>query len=435
MWCGTISLTDLHGILPVEKVQKDSEMKAPQDVHSLYEHAVLSSLDQNLLLQAIQSLLHSSRLELVAHPDGGQLLEYISQEADVHVISSDEPPSDEDGLQSEQEEESPIVRRRAKVAKTRHVLDSDDETGGAPLESQGESPARPKAQRTDETIVCVNLTSPTRGSPDRAVHSYSYSVGMKQDGKRDMENSQAADDRSCVICHDPIGTNGGRAIMPCPKGKALEVSRAKHEFCIGCITDWAKSSEKCPLCREQFGRNSIIHQDTNGKQSCISLPPLERNDMHVEDEEQDEGECVMCDMRGFLIICDVCDRDYCLSCSGLHHPHNVPEGQWICRQCRRDTSSAQASARSGGDRRQALADAAARDGEGNGHRRRVAVGASGEGSSRAEAASIRQDARQARNVVRQRAGRYRDLEQGMGYGARSGSQWGVDDCNRPHVLT
>ena len=300
------------------------------------------------------------------------------ESVEVHWISSDE----EDLLQ---DEESPVIRRKAKRAKSRHVLDSDDDEMDMGTCKGGDSRTYPEARRTDETLVSVDPTSPARESLKLArcaVDSCGTASAWTLEGDvaPDWEGAKAADVRSCAICTEAVGTNGGLAIMPCPKGKAIQASRQKHEFCIGCIVDWAKASDKCPLCREQFGRNAIIRQDGNGKQSCISLPPLQRSAVDEdEDEEQDEGECVVCDTRGFLIICDHCNRDYCLSCSGLNYPHNVPDGQWICRQCRRDGPGAFGRAAEEGSR---------------------------EGDLRA-----RRDRREERRAS-SRGNRFRDLEQG-----------------------
>jgi predicted amidophosphoribosyltransferase len=74
-----------------------------------------------------------------------------------------------------------------------------------------------------------------------------------------------------VICHDAVGSNAGLAIMPCPSGKRFENCKKKHEFCLGCIKDWAKSNDTCPLCREKFERNAIIHQVCTEKEHAVSI--------------------------------------------------------------------------------------------------------------------------------------------------------------------
>ena len=57
-------------------------MAPPKDYekHSLYTNTTLMALDNELLLNAINRLIHSSRLKLVVHPKGGQCLLYVSEE-------------------------------------------------------------------------------------------------------------------------------------------------------------------------------------------------------------------------------------------------------------------------------------------------------------------------------------------------------------------
>jgi hypothetical protein len=142
-------------------------------------------------------------------------------------------------------------------------------------------------------------------------------------------------------------------------------------------------------------------QEANGKQTCVWLPPLERSEMHdEEDEDLDEGECVLCDMRGFLVICELCNQDYCLDCSGLQNQHNVPDGPWYCNQCRPGSSTQ--------------------------HRRRGSASASGNGRGWASAPrgrgagegalggahEVRRDSRERRSAGSRAGGSHEQLEHG-----------------------
>ncbi len=62
--------------------QEDPNRAAPKEYeqNSLYNNPQLNSLPKDLLVQAVNSLLQSSRLKLVEHPRGGQCLQYVSEE-------------------------------------------------------------------------------------------------------------------------------------------------------------------------------------------------------------------------------------------------------------------------------------------------------------------------------------------------------------------
>ena len=132
-------------------------------------------------------------------------------------------------------------------------------------------------------------------------------------------------------------------------GKRTHARAQVYTYSRAHCLQWAETHDTCPLCKAQFGRNAIIHQDAEGKQQCISLPPLCRDNMQQEDDEEDsdDGQCSLCEMRGYLIICDGCNQDFCLECSELGSSMNVPQGQWFCRRCnRRRVSSTSAAAAS-----------------------------------------------------------------------------------------
>jgi hypothetical protein len=48
----------------------------------------------------------------------------------------------------------------------------------------------------------------------------------------------------------------------------------------------------------------------------------------------DEGDCCVCRVGGFLVSCDGgCNRDFCMGCSGIGNPGNLPRGPWLCTDC------------------------------------------------------------------------------------------------------
>ena len=154
------------------------------------------------------------------------------------------------------------MARRAKRRRT--VLDSDDD-------------------HPSSTEVLRDLTE----DPGSVQTQPSEATGQDEENM-DMDN--------CVICLNPVGTEGGLAIMPCPTGKASEMYKKKHQFCTNCIVDWAKNNETCPLCKAKFGRTQLISQDSRGVRRCITLAEVNRvEEDEDDDDEAEQGQCTVCD--------------------------------------------------------------------------------------------------------------------------------------------
>ena len=54
----------------------------------------------------------------------------------------------------------------------------------------------------------------------------------------------AADDKLCIICHEPL--NNGEKLFSCG-------CQSGHEYHEDCIKEWMKRTNECPLCRESGG--------------------------------------------------------------------------------------------------------------------------------------------------------------------------------------
>ena len=145
-------------------------------------------------------------------------------------------------------------------------------------------------------------------------------------------NSASSEDakisqNSCMICVEPIIDKTLRGKLPCDHS----------EFCWSCILDWARITNKCPLCNSRF---SILKQ-------CSGDSSLVFNIISVSDKDQAK-ECDLGDLEivcencrngedeDQLLLCDSCDRGYHIYCIGLAH---IPELEsWFCVRCIRKQS-------------------------------------------------------------------------------------------------
>jgi len=60
--------------------------------------------------------------------------------------------------------------------------------------------------------------------------------------KRSLPKLAARD--SCAICMEEFGDM--------PKAQLCEINRCGHVFCKGCIHQWLRRSDACPLCKQEI---------------------------------------------------------------------------------------------------------------------------------------------------------------------------------------
>ena len=122
-----------------------------------------------------------------------------------------------------------------------------------------ESPIVLKVTRVEDPKWSMDLTNTTPRSMEIVSGSGGEGSGRRSEGGEGAGRGEDETEEQCSICQETIGTQGGLAIMPCPKGKAYETFRKKHQFCLDCIKGWAGLSESCPLCKAHFSRNEIMY--------------------------------------------------------------------------------------------------------------------------------------------------------------------------------
>jgi len=143
--------------------------------------------------------------------------------------------------------------------------------------------------------------------------------------KDQMTSDDSQEQRSCPICLNEISQED-EALLKC-----------NHRFCSKCIQDWAKVTNKCPLCKSEFAQIEIF---LNGK--FMKAIPVETKILQPEDFEpyleEYEDQCVQCqssDDAPSLLLCDSCDQGYHMYClrPSLRY---IPTDNWYCPECVRD---------------------------------------------------------------------------------------------------
>lgn len=161
------------------------------------------------------------------------------------------------------------------------------------------------------------------------------------------ENSSDSDENSekCPICFDSFGEKEVASPVSCD-----------HSFCTQCIQEWAKSKNTCPIDRKCFDKilirpNFFIKKISRAIH--IETPPVETrweveryliagdliefplDDSIISSSEEEDEICCVClssSNSHDLILCEMCDRVYHLSC--LMPPlRYVPPSNWSCPTC------------------------------------------------------------------------------------------------------
>lgn len=156
-----------------------------------------------------------------------------------------------------------------------------------------------------------------------------------------------ADSEKCPICFCSFG-----------KKEVASPASCDHVFCTKCIEEWAKSKNTCPIDRKSFEKLVVRSNFLNEKcirEITIATPPVRRgrfwevendlidrdfiefglNDSMLSSSEEEDEICCLCYSSSYpqnLILCDMCDSVYHLSC--LTPPlRYVPARNWFCPPC------------------------------------------------------------------------------------------------------
>jgi PHD and RING finger domain-containing protein 1 len=108
-----------------------------------------------------------------------------------------------------------------------------------------------------------------------------------------------------------------------------------HTFCVGCLKEWSKIVNTCPIDRQMF--NVILVR------RCPDRRIIER--MPVRPRQLENQHEVIVDIAvAFCEQCGGCDREdhmiTCTACHCIYHPEcliypldAIPSEEWFCSEC------------------------------------------------------------------------------------------------------
>lgn len=120
----------------------------------------------------------------------------------------------------------------------------------------------------------------------------------------------------CSICMDYIINEQGQ----------LECNH--NQFCLSCIMNWSKLSNKCPLCMQKF------FWVTNLASKELLLVEDRGDDSEEISSNYENTMCEVCglgDNEDSLLLCDGCDEGFHIYCLNITQIPNLEN--WFCSEC------------------------------------------------------------------------------------------------------
>ena len=114
--------------------------------------------------------------------------------------------------------------------------------------------------------------------------------------------------------------------------KAVDCKHPDSLVCGGCMfTEVCGNAATCPLCRATV---SELEQVATGRRYEVTDTTLSR--IHTQGgvlaEPNHPDACHKCHKFGFLLVCDGCEQNRCLKCSGLDWPPEESD-PFLCETC------------------------------------------------------------------------------------------------------
>ncbi|XP_077536367.1 uncharacterized protein LOC144148722 [Haemaphysalis longicornis] len=244
----------------------------------------------------------------------------------------DEGSSEEDSgfemMYDEEEDEDAEHSSEDYDTKLSSEEDSEDEITREPLElEQGRGIRQRKGQgeASDAQTECGEASDAQTECGKASNAQTECGEASSAQTRGEASDAQA---ECCAICLEQF--QGEEVGMP---------ECCDHVFCLVCIQEWAKVTNKCPLDKEQF--SLILVRKGDQVVDTVPAPAPRKAKRKEEDQAQEEGEeedlteCEICGRNGRegrMLRCAACDLGY--HCECLSPPlYSEPAEEWYCPHC------------------------------------------------------------------------------------------------------
>ncbi|KAI4896254.1 hypothetical protein NFI96_031502 [Prochilodus magdalenae] len=116
--------------------------------------------------------------------------------------------------------------------------------------------------------------------------------------------------------------------------------QCEHLYCLTCITEWAKTTNSCPVDRLEF---NILYQRTGvggSIQKIVKVEPPQTQALKDEEAADELSVCEECgrsNRRHLMLLCSACDSRFHIGC--LSPPlSTLPFEDWFCEECATESS-------------------------------------------------------------------------------------------------
>lgn len=109
----------------------------------------------------------------------------------------------------------------------------------------------------------------------------------------------------------------------------------EHIFCFGCLEEWSKNVNKCPVDRQVFNVIRVRRYSDSNIIRRIPVRPRPRRNQRGRIVLLDEGYCQVCgesDRGHSMIMCNACRLVYHVECL-IPLLHVIPIVEWLCPVC------------------------------------------------------------------------------------------------------
>ena len=246
----------------------------------------------------------------------GAVLQAFAPQAGGGYEESDEFEADREAereMEAEQQHGQP--RRRQRI-----VAESEDEDGAANEASGGGAPRR----RRQRVAVGSEDDEPSAGEAEGREEQEGAAGGVATTNARDGDVPMAAPTLfECALCYSEK-----------PMESAVKGNGCNHPdlVCGGCMfTQVCGNAAICPQCRAPASELVQVATGRRYEVTDTTLSLVDTQDGALAEPNHPDA-CHKCHKFGFLLVCDGCEKNRCLKCSGLDWPPGESD-PFLCETC------------------------------------------------------------------------------------------------------